>query len=76
MMEELIVRESKLNCDIETKKLIENEDMKNFLRLVAIYRKLQERKDNDAEKYGLLIDMIIENVNAILVKQRKENGNG
>lgn len=73
MMEELIIREGKLNCNIETKGLIENENMKNFLRLVAIYRKLQEQSDNDAEKYGVLIDMIIENVNAILAKQKKEN---
>ena len=61
-----------MNCNIETKGLIENEDMKNFLRLIAVYRNLQEKNDDDAERYGALIDMIIENVNAILARQKKE----
>lgn len=50
-----------LVCNIAVKNLIENEDMKNFLRLVEVYRDSEEKDRRSAEALGIMIDLIIEN---------------
>lgn len=73
------MNDTALEITINAINLIENEDMKDFIRLVAIYRKFEEMGVSDAESVGTIIDMIIENVNGILlerkIKAEIEDGN-
>ncbi len=71
-MDKLCCYMGKLHCEITTENLIENEDMKNFLRMVAIYRNCEEKDVEEKEAFGLMIDMIILNVNDIILKQKGE----
>lgn len=47
-----------LVCNIAVKNLIENEDMKNFLRLVEVYRDSEEKDRRSAEALGIMIDLL------------------